>query len=664
MIGDGNGKDYQKVMDWLRFASLLILFLHIYYYCQSAFIALHLASTFTDRFLDALDQSGLFNSFHCSKWLTVILLTLSNFGSRGKKDEKLQLMAPFWWLIIGMGLFFGSAFLFHLALSPLETTIFYTILTLTGYLVILTGESLLSRILHQRLRKDIFNTGNESFPQQQRCITNNDSINLPIRYQFNGKAKKGWINIINPFRGMLIMGSPGSGKTWYIIQHIIRQQMEKGYTMFIYDYKYNDLTTIAYNTWLRNRNRYKIKPSFHVISFDDLERSDRCNPLNANDLTDIADATEAARSILLGLNTEWLSKQGDFWVESAIAFMTALIWYLRKYDQGQFCTVPHVIELMQIDYPRLLSILQIEPEIQSYIGSFIDAYRNNNMETLDNQLASLRISIARLSSPTLYYIMSGNDFTLDINNPKAPKICCIGSSPQRSAIYGAVISLYANTISRMANKKGMLKCSFIYDEFPTVAVLKVAETLATARSNRIVVTIAVQDVSQLRLNYGKNMAEVILNLPANILCGQAGNESAEFVSRRIGKNVQARSGLQINRNDTSFSQSEHLDMAIPAARIGKLSAGEFVGVLADNPDLPMTHKTFHGHIIHDNAALDKEHSGYKRPPLRRKITAAEVHTNYQQIKKDISLLVTHQLDHMLDTATLAHLVLTKKQIQH
>src|SRR5690606_4740678 len=168
---------------------------------------------------------------------------------------------------------------------------------------------------------------------------------------------RSWINIINPFRGLLVLGTPGSGKSYFAIRHIITQHIRKGFSMFIYDFKYDDLSRIAYNTLLNDKN----PANFYVINFDNLAHTHRCNPLNPNGMTDITDATEAARTIMLGLNREWIKKQGDFFVESPINFLTAVIWYLRKYKDGTYCTLPHVIELMQIEYQYLFAILNREP---------------------------------------------------------------------------------------------------------------------------------------------------------------------------------------------------------------------------------------------------------------------------------------------------------------
>jgi type IV secretory pathway TraG/TraD family ATPase VirD4 len=350
--------------------------------------------------------------------------------------------------------------------------------------------------------------------------------------------------------------------------------------MLVYDFKYDDLTKIAYDTLLKNYAVYKIKPEFYVINFDDLSKSHRCNPPAPETMFDITDATEASRSIMMGLNREWISQQGDFFIESSINFLTAIIWLLRRYRDGEFCTLPHVIELMQVNYERLFTILKKEKEIEALINPFVSAYLNDVMEQLEGQVASAKISMARLSSPQLYYVLSGNDFTLDINNPKEPKIVCMGNNPQKIQTYGAVLSLYISRLIKMVNKKGGQKCSLIFDEFPTIYLNNMDSLIATARSNKVATTIGVQDFSQLKKDYGKDQADVIMNITGNIINGQVSGETAKQLSDRFGKIMQDRSSLSINSSDTSISLSKQLDNAIPPSKISSLSSGEFVGIVA------------------------------------------------------------------------------------
>ncbi len=655
-----NEQGLRKIIDLTRIVSISILTLHFYYYCYGAFKQWQITSTITDRMLGNISHTGLFNNFHISKLIALGFLLISLIGAKGRKDEKLLYKNAFTYIITGLVLYFVSAFiLLNPAVGQFQATAYIGV-TALGYILILTGGTLLSRIIKQSFEHDIFNTLNETFPQEERLLENEYSINLPARYYLKNKLRKSWINIINPFRGLLVMGSPGSGKSYFIIQHIIKQHLQKGFSMFVYDFKFDDLSKITYNHFLKYRNTYKVLPEFYVINFDDLNRSHRSNPLDPSTLFDLTDANESSRTIMLGLNREWIKKQGDFFVESPINFVTALIWFLYSYKGGQFCTLPHVIELAQVEYSKLFSVLRTEPQIEVLINPFVTAYLNDAMEQLEGQIASAKISLARLSSPNIYYILSGNDFTLDINNPEKPKIVCMGSNPQKTQTYGAVLSLYISALTRLINKKGKHKCSLIFDEFPTIYFNGIDSLIATARSNKVATTLAIQDISQLKLHYGKEQADVIINITGNVVAGQVTGESAKQLSERFGKIMQDRQSLSINSNDTSVTKSKQLDSAIPPSAIASLSSGEFVGIVADDPDNKIELKSFNCEVINNHEGLKNEQSNFKSLPEVSEITSQMIRGNYLNIKKDISDLVEMELERILNTPEMEGLIVKKQ----
>lgn len=432
--------------------------------------------------------------------------------------------------------------------------------------------------------------------------------------------------------------------------------------MFVYDFKMPDLSAIAYNTWLHNKDKYKVVPKFYSINFDDLSHSHRCNPLDPSAMLDITDAVESARTILLGLNREWIKRQGDFFVESPINFLTAIIWYLRKYKNGEFCTLPHVIELIQVEYHDLFTILRTQKEIDVLINPFVSAYLRDAVEQLEGQIASAKITMARISSPQLYYVLSGNDFTLDINNPREPKIVCMGNNPQKIQIYGAVLSLFTNRLLKIINQKDKLKCSLVFDEFPTLTT-DIIPTISTGRSNLISTCLGIQDASQLRKDYGREQADVIMNIVGNMAVGQVSGDTAKSVSEKIGKIMQDRESLSINRSDTSISRSKQLEAAVPPSKISALSSGEFVGMVADNPDCKIELKAFHSEIINDHEALKKEINGYKPIPIVRQLDNAIVQRNYLQIKQDVQQIIFSEIERLLSDPALTHLIIKNKKTE-
>ncbi len=654
-----NEQGLRKIMDLTRIISITVLLIHFYYYCYDAFFQWDLYSELTDNILQNIYNTGMFENFHKSKLIALIVLLISLLGSRGKKSETLNYRIAIAYSVAGLIIYFFSYSIMLIRMKDVLVASLYMLLCSLGFILILTGGTYLTRIIHQKLNKNVFNSLNETFPQEERLLNNEYSINLPARYNLKGRYRKSWINIINPFRSLLVMGSPGSGKSYFIIQHIIKQHIEKGFCMFVYDFKFDDLSKIAYNHYLKNQHKFPVCPKFYVINFDDLNRSHRCNPLDVSTMTDISDAAESSRTIMLGLNHEWIKKSGDFFVESPINFVTALIWFLCKYKNGKYCTLPHVIELAQVEYDKLFSILRAEPQIEVLVNPFVTAYLNEAREQLEGQIASAKISLSRLSSEKLYYILSGNDFTLDINNPEDPKIVCMGNNPQKTQTYGAVLSLYITAITRVMNKKNCLKSSLVFDEFPTIYFNGMDNLIATARSNKVATTLAVQDASQLKMHYGKEQAEVIMNIVGNVISGQVSGDAAKQLSERFGKILQDRQSIAINRNDTSVTKSKQLDLAIPVNKISSLSSGEFVGMVADNPDQKIELKAFCSEIINDHAALRKESKNSKELPEFSTVNATAINNCFMQVKKDVRMIVQLEIERMMDTPGLTEMIIRK-----
>ncbi|WP_316835059.1 conjugal transfer protein MobC [Pedobacter nutrimenti] len=654
-----NEQALRKILDMTRLISIVLLLIHCYYYLYAAFHSWQFTSEFSDRLLGNIRSTGLFSNFHKSKLIALVFLIISLLGAKGKKDEKMNYKTAMAYIITGLLLYFFS----FLALLPkmdiMVQAMTYMGILAIGFLLMLSGGTLLSRIIKDNLKDDIFNSENETFPQEERLLENEYSVNLPARYKLKGKWRRSFINYINIFRAVLVLGTPGSGKSFFVIRHFITQTSAKQYTQFIFDFKYPDLSVIAYNSWLKNKHLYKVTPAFYAINFDDLSRSNRCNPLDPTQMLDITDATESARTILLGLNKSWIVKVGDFFVESPINLVTAVIWYLKKYQGGTFCTLPHVIEFLQLEYDFLFTLLRSEKEIEILVNPFINAYINDVMEQLEGQIASAKIALGRLASPSLYYILSGNDLSLDINNPTAPKILCIGSNPQKSQIYGAVISLFVNRLLKIVNQKDKLKNCLIFDEFPTLFLNGISNHIAVARSAKSATVLGLQDMAQLRKDYGKDEADVIMNIVGNVISGQVMGDTAKQLSERIGKIMQDRQSLSINSGDTSISKSKQLESAVPASKIAGLSSGEFVGMVADDPDNKIPLKAFHCEILNDIPAIQKEEKAYKEIPVIRKIDRAMVERNFLQIKQDIQEIAHSEMNRMMNDPATQHLVIRK-----
>lgn len=533
----------------------------------------------------------------------------------------------------------------------MANTAFYIFTLTAGYLALLMSGLWMSRLYRHNLMEDVFNMENESFMQETRLMENEYSVNLPTRFYYKKRWNNGFVNIVNIFRACMVIGTPGSGKSYAIVNSYIRQLIAKGFAIYIYDYKFDDLSTIAYNSLLKNMDKYEVKPRFYVINFDDPRRSHRCNPINPEFMTDISDAYEASYTIMLNLNRTWIEKQGDFFVESPIILLAAIIWYLKIYKNGIYCTFPHAVELLNKPYSDLFTILTSYPELENYLSPFMDAWKGNAQDQLQGQIASAKIPLTRMISPQLYWVMTGNDFSLDINNPKEPKLLCVGNNPDRQNIYSAALGLYNSRIVKLINKKKQLKCAVIIDELPTIYFRGLDNLIATARSNKVGVLLGFQDFSQLTRDYGEKESKVIQNTVGNIFSGQVVGETAKTLSERFGKVLQQRQSVSINRQDISTSINTQLDSLIPASKIANLSQGTFVGAVADNFDERIEQKIFHAEIVVDHTKISAEEKAYQKIPVindfkdrnGNDIMMQQIQRNYDQIKADAQAIINEEM---------------------
>ena len=657
-----------KVMDFMRAVSIILVVMNVYWYCYAAIVDWHIQMGIVDCILTNFDRTaGLFHSILFTKLFAVLLLALSCLGTKGVKEEKITWTKICTVLTAGFILFFLNWWLLDLPFPFVFCTALYILTISVGYICLLMGGLWMSRLLLNNLMDDVFNNENESFMQETRLLENEYSINLPTRFYYKKKWNKGWINVVNPFRATIVLGTPGSGKSYAVVNNFIKQSIEKGFSMYIYDYKFADLSTIAYNHMLTHQSGYKVLPKFYVINFDDPRRSHRCNPIHPDFMTDISDAYESAYTIMLNLNRTWVQKQGDFFVESPIILFAAIIWFLKLYKGGKYCTFPHAVEFLNRKYEDIFPILSSYPELENYMSPFIDAWQGGAADQLQGQIASAKIPLSRMISPQLYWVMSASEFTLDINNPEEPKILCVGNNPDRQNIYGAALGLYNSRIVKLINKKGMLKSSVIIDELPTIYFKGLDNLIATARSNKVAVCLGFQDFSQLVRDYGDKEAKVVQNTVGNIFSGQVVGETAKTLSDRFGKVLQKHQSMTINRQDTSTSINTQMDSLIPPSKISTLTQGMFVGAVSDNFDERIDQKIFHAEIVVDNAKVAKETKSYKPIPVITDFTDEHgndimdemVKENYINIKNEVKQIVSDELDRIANDENLCHL-LSKK----
>ena len=645
-----------KIMDFLRAMSIVLVVINIYWFCPE----LHPSQpdgffSTVNRVLGGFDRScHLFHSQYTAKWFALLLLALSCLGTKGVKNEDITWRTI--WIFLGTGLILFFLPKFHYTL--------YIMCTAAGFICLLMSGNWISRLLNNNLMTDVFNNENESFMQETEKKTNDYSINLPTRFYYKKKWNKGWINVVNPFRATIVLGTPGSGKSYAVVNNFLKQQIEKGFALYCYDFKFADLSTIVYNHFLKHRDKYPKKAKFYVINFDDPKKSHRCNPIHPAFMTDIADAYESAYTIMLNLNKTWIQKQGDFFVESPIILLASIIWYLKLYKGGIYCTFPHAIEFLNRRYEDIFPILSSYPELENYLSPFMDAWQGGAADQLQGQIASAKIPLSRMISPQLYWVMTGNDFTLDINNPEEPKILCVGNNPDRQNIYGAALGLYNSRIVKLINKKGMLKSGVVIDELPTIYFKGLDNLIATARSNKVAVCLGFQDFSQLKRDYGDKEAAVVMNTVGNIFSGQVVGETAKTLSERFGKVLQQRQSMSINRQDVSHSFNTQMDSLIPASKISTLTQGMFVGAVSDNFDQRIDQKIFHAEIVVDAKAVEAETKKYVDIPqltdfgdsgdekIRQQIA---IQKNYDDVRQSVKDIIEREIARIKADPSLSHL---------
>lgn len=664
-------KAYIRLMHFTRAVSIVILLLNFYVFCYGFFARLGLTHMIVVEILGRFTKAGLLNHSLITKMVSFAMLSISCILVTPNQTDEITWRKTIPYLIFGPILFFGSDLLFPMAMPLIIKALCYMFLSGLGYLLLLKGGNYINRILKDNLLNDVFNEINQTFPQEERLLENNYSVNIPTRYNLRGRARKGWINIVNPFRGAMVLGTPGSGKSFVFINAYIKQLIAKGFTMYIYDFKYPDLSRITYNVVIRNYDKYKVKPEMYFINFDNPRQSHRCNPLLPSMMSDISDAYECASTIMLNLNRSWVAKQGDFFVESPINFVTSIIWFLKMYQNGRYCTFPHVIEFLSSKYDEIFPILGAYPEIEVYVKPFVSAYEAGATDQLEGQIASARIGLARLASPQLYWVMSGNDFRLDINNPEKPKILCVGNNPERQGIYGAALGLYNARLVKLINKKGKLPCALIVDEVATIFFKGLDQLIATARSNKVAVLLGFQDFSQLVRDYGKNEAQVIIDTITNIFVGMVKGDTAKQLAEQFGKINQRKQSISTSQNGTSITSSTQMDYAIPASVMAKLSQGTFVGGVGDDKGQEIHLKVFHAEMVIDEKEIKRDADEFEDiPAFRAKeftdasgkdITELKLKNNYVQIKEDVKQIILSELGRIAADPSIAHLIKPKKE---
>lgn len=562
------------------------------------------------------------------------------------------------WAVVGVVCALGIALLLY----PSRNDYGYLISSLAGFFCWAAGVSLVSRKRVSAIKAE--NDLDESFLQCETLIENQYSVNIPTRYMHNKKTRHGWVNVVAPFRGVIVLGLPGSGKSYSVYGEFIRQMARKHFSFFVYDYKYPDLSRDVYNVYLQNKDGYEHEPQFCVINFDDPRYSLRCNPMHPKYINDPADSTEIAELVMLNINKGSDKGKSDFFELSAKVYLDSIIWFLRLYQDGKYCTFPHAIELMSRSYERVFRMMEKEPRLKAKMASFRDALKAEAQDQLQGQIASARIPLSRFVSPQLYYILSGDDFDLKINDPLHPKILCVGNNPDRDTIYGTTLALFTSRMFKLINHPGGLPCTVMLDEFPTVYLKGVDKMIATARSNKVSVVLGAQDKGQIERDYSRSEAKVIFDTCATIFSGAVQGETAQEFNRMFGKEKrQAKSETQ-GKDSDSVSTSLHDEDRLPIQKITNLSVGDFFGKVGDDISSRIERKDFCATLVIDNKKRAEEKRHFEKiPPMKARefqedkvIARNRADGGIAAVKRYLKMEATRELD-----AQVAELLITRGQ---
>ncbi len=599
-----------------------------------------------------------------AKFATVILIGLVAVGTKAKKKKDLniatEIVIP---MIFGLLMIFSSLVWQTDAGNSQLPRIFpglnlyqviYAVLSFLGAVILQMGADAISKLMQQKMGKDRWNVEEESFAQNQELVETDTSINIPYLFRYSKKINKGWVNI-NPFRGTMVIGTPGSGKSFGIINPAIRQMIAKGFCLCIYDFKFPDLAQIAYYHYLLKKSKDSgYEYNFHVINLNEVEKSKRVNPFKKEYIQTLAEAQEMAESMVSSLQKGGSSSGGGpdaFFTQSAINFLSSSIYFFATYEDGKYSDLPHILSFMNRSYKEIFDTLFTNEEIFSLLSPFKTAYENKAFDQLEGQVGTLKIFLSRLATKESFWVFSGDEVELKITNRENPSILILASDPGTQDINSALYSSVLNRTLRLINSKHNLPGGIIADEFPTIYIHKIDNVVATARSNKVAVILGLQEIPQLRQFYKKEVADTISAIVGNILSGSARDKNTlEWLEKLFGKIKQKSYSQSISQQGTTTSINEKMDFMIPAGKIATLKTGEMVGMIAqgeENDTEEYKTSAMNGKINLDMKAIKDEENHYVKMPsyysfvdkMGNNRKNDVLMTNFRKINKEVELIV-------------------------
>lgn len=651
-------KEQQGLHRFLQFCIYFSLCLDIliFIYCTKTPLPYFISGYRMLRPLAALSKIIIYTSPLYSRLFTLLLIVLVSVGTLAKKqkelDAKREIVYP---LSIGLILFFcglyfqnkrGAEVLLLLSWGELG----YCLCLVAGTILVHISMDNISKIISAKLGKDRWNIEEESFMQSTKAKPGPYRVCIPMLFYYRKKIHAGFINLENIFRGTLLIGTPGSGKSFSIVMPVIRQLLEKDFCLALYDFKFPDLAQIAYYHFLLAKKQGRVLlHNFHVLNLNQLENSQRINVLRPDYILTLADASETAEALVEALKKGDKSSGSDqFFTQSAVNFLSACIYFFSRYENGRYSTLPHILCFLNCSYDQIFSALVSNAELSSLLSPFMSAYRAKAFDQLEGQIGTLKIFISRLATQETFWVFSGDDFCLKISDPSSPSTLILANDPNTQNINSACYSVVLNRLIRLINSKGNLPSALLLDELPTIYVHRIENLIATARSNKVAVLMGLQELPQFQQQYGKEVASTICAVVGNVLSGSVRNkETLDWLEKLFGKVKQTSESLSIDRNKTSISLSEKLEHLIPSGKIASLKAGELVGMLAGDTDQSYN-GSFSPSVINCKVNLDlekiaKEESQYPKMPVYYDFKGKKeqiLSENFQRINAEVAALIS------------------------
>ncbi|QJD98547.1 type IV secretion system DNA-binding domain-containing protein (plasmid) [Mucilaginibacter robiniae] len=657
-------KELQKLHGMLQFAVYLLVFLEIvvFVYADRVFISGKYGNGFAHLF-ERITHLAIYKNIFYSKFTTLIIICLVSIGTLSKKkldlDPKKHIAYP---LCFGLLLFFGSIWFLHQQgkdVFPYTSwySIGFCIASLVGAVFIHTSMDNVSKIIHSGFGKDEWNIEGESFMQPIKPDITPYSVNIPMQFYYKKKVHNGFINVVNPFRGTILIGTPGSGKSFGVVNPFIRQMIDKGYTMCLYDFKFPDLGQIAYYHYLLAKQHGKSRDyQFNVINLDQVEKSRRINPLRADYIATLADASETAEAIVESLQKSDSNGGSEkFFTQSAVNFLASCIYFVSRHEGGKYSTFAHLLAFLNRTYEEIFTCLNTYPVLESLLSPFASALQKKAYDQLEGQIGTLKIFISRLNTEETAWVFSGDDFNLKISDPQSPSLLILANSPATQNINSTCYSVVVNRLTRLINTKGNLPTAIIADEAPTLFIHKVENLISTARSNKVAVLLGLQELPQLKQLQGKDTATTMTAVIGNVISGSVRNkETLEWLERLFGKKKQIGEGLSIDRSKTSVSLNEKYEPLIPAGKIAQLGTGELVGLLAADVSSDYNGKyttsNIHCKVNLNLDEIKREEKNYRELPTFYDFKGKKAQTlnaNFLKIRKEVDGIIEHYANLLL-----------------